>query len=284
MDAILIAVADIADVDLGGGEINDVAGGLAVLEQQVAKRAVSKRSSEVVLLRNGWRFDGHTASAGAISQQHLLGAVDQVAVHQSVADVESHRLQAAAIGQQLKVSRIAILGDYRVGLIGVGDRRRCGVSGSVVHTSESEINGGDLADGYIQRISAARAGHFMQQTINVVIDGAATKTCADGRIGHAGSSHDGFAHTTSKQSLAIARSGASSARTSQFNAEGALNTSVSQQLLRRAQIRTNQVTTDNITLQRSDIQIANQNGVRSVGSRIRPVSRLRLQKDQAFPS
>lgn len=234
MDAILVAVADIADVDLSGGEINDVAGALAVLEQQVTKRAVSKRSSEVVLLRNGWRFDGHTASAGAISQQHLLGAVDQVAVHQSVADIEGHRLQATAIREQFKTSRVAVFGNYRVGLIGVGDRRRCGVSGSVVHTSESEINGGDLANGHIQRVSAARTSHFMQQTIDVVIDGAATKTCAYGRIGHAGSGNDSFTHATSKQSLAIARSGASGARTSQFNAERTLNTSVSQQLLRRA--------------------------------------------------
>ncbi len=284
MDAILVAVADIADVDLGGDEINDVAGGLAVLEQQVAKRAVSKRSSEVILLRNGWCFDGHTASAGAIGQQHLFGAVDQIAINQGVADVKSHRLQASRIRQQLKVRGVAVSGNYRVGLIGVGDRRSCGVSGSVVHTSESEINGGDLTNGYIQRVSAASASHLVQQAINVVVDGAATKTCANGRIGHAGSSHDGFAHATSKQSLAIARSGTSDTRTSQFNAEGALNTSISQQLLRRTQIRANQITADNITLQRSDIQIANQNGVRSVGSRIRPVSRLRLQKDQAFPS
>lgn len=284
MDAVLIAVADIANVDLGGNKVDDVTSGLTVLEQQVAQRSIAQSGSEIVLLSNGRRFNGDTASASAISQQHLLGAVDQVAIHQSVADIEGHRLQAAAVRQQLEVSGVAVLGNYWVGLIGVSDRRSGGVGWGVVDTSESEINGGNFTNSQVQSESAPCASYFVQQAIDVVIDGAATKACAHRCVGHAGSGNDGLAHATGKQSFAIARSGASGARTSKLNAERALNTSVRQQLLRCAQVRTNQITADDITLERSDAQIANQNGVGAGRSRIRAVRSLRLQKDQAFPS
>jgi hypothetical protein len=99
VDAVLIAVAHIANINLGRGEINDVAGGLTVLEQQVAQGAIAQCGSEIVLLSNGWSFDHHAAGTGTISQQHLLGAVDQIAVHQGVADIKGHRLQAAGVGQ-----------------------------------------------------------------------------------------------------------------------------------------------------------------------------------------
>ena len=84
-DAVLVAVGNIADVNTGGSEVHDVAGGAAVGEVQVAQAGVSQGSSEVVLRGDAHGFDGGRASASAVGQENFLGATDEFAVDQVVA-------------------------------------------------------------------------------------------------------------------------------------------------------------------------------------------------------
>ncbi len=214
MDAILIAIAHIADVDSGRDEIDDVASSLTMLEQQVAQCSIGQGSSEVVLGCHGHSFQGHTASAGTISQQYLLGATNQLAINKRVAHIKGYGLQAAGIGQQLEASGVAVFEDDRSGLIAVRDRRQSRIGRRVIDASEGEIDCRDFANSAVDGERTASASHLMQNTINVVIDGAATEACANRCVSDAGASNNGFAHAASKQGFAIAGSGPSSAGTS----------------------------------------------------------------------
>ena len=230
-DAILIAVGHITDVDPGGSEINDVASGGAVLERQVAQRLIGQRSGEVILGCHRDSFHNHGAIRGTIGQQHLLGATDQLAIHQRVADVEGDRLQAARVGQQLERIGVALLEHQRSGLVRVGHARQCRIVRSVVNAGEGEVDRRDLTHVRVDRESATATGHLMTHTIDVVMDGHRAEAAGDQCVSHADACTDSLAQSTSLESLAILRRGASSTGASKLNTEGTLDTSVSKKLL-----------------------------------------------------
>ena len=242
-----------------------------MLERQVAQRLIGQRSGKVVLLRHRDSFHHHRAVRGTIGQEHLFSATNQFAIHQRVTDVEGHRLQAARVGQQCKRISVAFLEHQRGGLVGVGHTRQCRIVRSVVDAGEGEVDRRDLTHVRVDGESATATGDLVTHTINVVMDGHRAEAAGDRCVGDARGRSNSLAQAASQQSLAVLRSSASSARASQLDAEGAFNTSVSEELLRCTQVRANQIAADDITLQRSDIQIPHQNRVRSVGSRIRSV-------------
>lgn len=231
MNAVLIAVGHVANIDPGGGEIDDVASGLTVLEQQVAQAAIAQGSGEVVLGGHGDGLENHGASGGAIGQKHLFGAADELAVHQGVAHVERYRLQTTGVGEQLEAGGVAVLEHDRGGLVGIGHGREGSVGRRVVNASEREIDRWNLTNSAVNGESSASTSNLMQNTINVVIDGCAAKGRAHRGVGDACGGDDRFAQAASLQGLAVARSGPGSTRAGQFNAEGALHPGVGQELL-----------------------------------------------------
>lgn len=80
VDAVLVGVGRVADVQASGLEGDDVAGGVAVDEGQLTEGAVRESRGEVVLLGDGRSFDDDGAGGGTVGDQHLLGAVHQLAV------------------------------------------------------------------------------------------------------------------------------------------------------------------------------------------------------------
>jgi len=284
VDAVLIAVADVADVDLGGDEIEDVACRLAVLEEQVAEGSVGKGGGEVVLRCHRHGLDGHAAGGSAVSEQDFLSTADKFAVDEGVANVEADGLQTPGVGEELEVGGVAVLEDDGDGLLGVGDRGESCVGGGVVDAGEAEVNCGDLAHGAVDGEGAAGARHLVQNAVDVVVDGAAAEGGADGRVGDAGGGNDSLAQAAGEKGLAVAGSGAGGAGAGELDAEGAFNAGVGQQLLGSTQVGTDQFATDTVTLQRSDAQIPHQNGVGAGWSRIRSVGRFRFQQNQTLAS
>jgi len=282
-DTVLIAVGHVADVDAGRSEVHDVAGGAAVGEVQVAQAAVSESRGKVVLRGDAHGFDGGRPSAGAVGKENFLGATDELAVDQVVAQIEAEGLERTSEGEQLEAAGVAVLEDQRGSLVRVGSGGQSAVVRSDVHTSEGEVDRGNFAHGAVDAESAATAGHLVAQTINVVVDGDAGEACADRGVGNAGVGDDRLRQAASLESFAVLRSGAGSARACKLNAEAALNASVGEKLLRCAQVGTNNVAVYDVTLLRSDIQISYENGVGSRRSRVGPVARFRLDQNQAFP-
>ena len=282
-NAVLVAVGNVADVNAGGSEVDDVAGGATVGEVQVAQAGVSQSSSEVVLRGDADGFEGGRASGSAVGQQNFLGATDELAVDKVVAKVEAEGLERTSEGEQLEAAGVAVLEDQRGCLVRVSSGGQSAVVRGDVNTGESEIDGGDFAHSAVDAEGAPAAGHLVAQAINVVVDGDAGEAGADRCVGDAGVSNDGLGQTASLKSFAVLGSSTSGAGTSQLDAEAALNAGVSEELLRCAQVRTNNVAVYNVTLLRSDVQIPYQNGVGSVGRWVGPVARFRLDQNQAFP-
>ena len=281
-DAVLVAVAHVTDVDLRGGEVNDVAGGLAVLEEQVTQAGVGEGGREVVLRGHGHGFQGDRARGAAVGDQSLLGAVDQLPVDQGVADVEGYRLEATGIGQQLEAIGVAVLEDDRRGLVGVGGGGSCGIGRGVVDAGEGEIDGGDFTDRAVESEGAAGTGHFVQHTIDVVVDGDAGEAGAHRCVGDADASSHGLAKAACLECFAVSRGGGNGAGTGELNAEGTFNASVGEQLLGCTEVGANEIAAHHIALQRSDVEVTHEHGVGPIRNRIGAVGGFGLNQDETL--
>ena len=192
-NTVLIAVADVADVHAGRREINDVAGNRAMGEVQITQAGIGQSSSEVILRCDADCFQGGRASSGAVGEQHLFSATNQLAVDEGVAQVKAEGLERTSVGKQLEAAGVAVLEDQRGGLVRVGRGRQSAVIRSVVHAGKAEIDGRNFSHRSVNGTGAASTGHLVTQTINVVVDGDAVEACADRRVGDAGGGNNRLA-------------------------------------------------------------------------------------------
>lgn len=182
VDAVLIGVGRIADVEAARLQGDDVAARAAVDEGEFAEGAVRLSGGEVVLVGDGRGLDHDSASGGAVGDQHLLGAVDQLAVDGGDAEVHGNGLEAPAVAQQREGTAVAGLEDLRGGLVRVGDGRGGGVGRSVVDARHREVDGGDLANLRVQAEGAPAPSQLVQHTVDVVVDGGRAEGRADGGV------------------------------------------------------------------------------------------------------
>ncbi len=182
VDAVLVGVAGRSDVHAVGNQRDDVTSGRSMDEGKIAESVVGERGGEVVLLCDGGCFDRCGAGHRAIGEQHFLGAADEFAVDDAVADVHGNRLKAAGVGEEVEAAAVACLEDERGGLVGVGYGRRGGVGGGVVDARHREVEGRDLADSGVQRERAASAGELVENPVDVVVEGYRAESAADGGV------------------------------------------------------------------------------------------------------
>ena len=182
VDAVLVAVAGVSDVDAGRVEAHDAASGGAVEEGEVAEGAVGEGGGEIVLGGDGGGLDHHRAGAGPVSEQDFLDAADQFAVDEGVAHVHGDGLETAGVAVKAEGARVALLEDLGRGLVGVGDSGGGGVGWCVVYAGHREVDGRNLADRRVQRKRTATPSQLMQYAVDVVVDGGGTEGGADGEV------------------------------------------------------------------------------------------------------
>lgn len=180
------------------------------------------------------------------------------------------------------------------GVEGVGvDRVGAGVvrrDGTVNGTKRGDLGGADVT-GDQCHCAGACASRDAEDLVLVEVVGAAG-ACSKGdavegaRSGSSGygGRYGGLGQTARLEHRTEAWSGASGAASGQFDAEGAFNASVSQQLLGCAEVRAYQVAAYNVALQRRDAEVADQDGVSGAGVRIGAVLRLNFGQDEALAS
>lgn len=182
MDAVLVGVGGVADVHPVGDQGDDVAGGAAVDEGEVAQVAVREGGGEVVLVSDGRGFDDDGACGGTVGDEHLLGAADEFAVDDAVSGVQRDGLKAAGVGQHVEGAAVAGLEDQGGGLVGIGDGGGSGVGGGVVDARHREVDGWDLAHGGVDAEGAASARQLVQNTVDVVVEGDRAERAAHGGV------------------------------------------------------------------------------------------------------
>ena len=155
-------------------------------EGEVAGGAVSGGGGEVVLSGDGGRLDDDRASDVALGDEDFLGAADEFAVDDVVADVHADRLEAGGVGVELEGGRVALFEDEWGGLVGVGGVGGGGIGWGVVDASHGELEGRDGADFAVEDDRSTGAGDLVQQTVYVVVDGDAGEAGADGCVGDVG--------------------------------------------------------------------------------------------------
>lgn len=278
LHTVLIAVGGVADVALSGGEGDTVTGGGAVQEGQVAGR-LGLGKVEVVLGGQGGSFDHDRTGRLTVSDDDFLGAADQFAVDGADGNVEGDGLEAASVGEELERRGVALLEDQGAGLGAVGDGRGGGVGGSVVHAGHREVDGGDLAHSSVQREGATAASGFVQHAVVVEVDRGAGEGSADWGVGDAGGSDDRLAHAARLENATEARSGPSGARAGEFHLERDAYAAIGEQLGAVAEVRTDQVSANEIGFDGGDVKVAHQQRVGACRRAIGAVGALLLYED-----
>ena len=279
LDTVLVTVGGVAHITLRCGEGDAVASGGAVEEGEVAG-SLGLGDVEEVLGGEGRSFKHDGAGRFAVSDDHFLGAANQLAVDGAVGCVEGYGLKATRVSEELERRGVALLEDEGAGLVAVGDSGGGGVSGGVVNARHGEVERGEFTNGGVHGERATAAGGFVEDAVVVEVDGGAGERGTDEGVGDARSGNDGFTHAARLQDAAEARSSAGGAGSGQLDLEGDADAAVGEQAGAVAEVGADQIAAYQIGFDRGDVEVADQQRVGAGRRAVSAVGGFLLDQDQ----